>query len=81
MLSAWEKVPVREIESLQAATEEPTKRFGGSAVAGLVGGALPGGAGLVAGAMAVRQQEHRYARTAAMRTDKASWASATLGRS
>lgn len=51
-LSAWEKVPVREIESLQLATEESTKRFGAAAAAGLVGGVLLGGAGLVAGAMA-----------------------------
>ena len=51
-LSAWEKVPIREIESLQVATEESTKRFGTAAAAGLVGGVLLGGAGLVAGAMA-----------------------------
>ena len=53
-LSAWEKVPIREIESLQVATEESTKRFGtaAAAAAGLVGGVLLGGAGLVAGAMA-----------------------------
>ena len=48
---AWEKVSIKEIASLDVATEESSKRFSGAAAAGLMGGALLGGAGLVAGAM------------------------------
>lgn len=50
-LSTWERVPIGQIASLQIATEESSKSFGGATVAGLVGGALLGGAGLVAGAL------------------------------
>ena len=45
-------MPITSIQSLQVASEESSKGFGGAAVAGLAGGLLLGPAGLVAGAMA-----------------------------
>ncbi len=47
-----ESIPVTEIETIETASEESVKRLGGTVGWGLVGGALLGPVGLLAGLLA-----------------------------